>query len=269
MRVTSWLSIVSCLPLAAQAAPPAAAAKPARTTAYVEIDYAKVERRIAKEPGYVAEPRYAMFVFDLAGSHRVWMVADKSQPAAPYYDVLHVDLDGDGDLTEAGERFTGKLDEKAAAAGMAMAIRVGDIRVPGTDLVHAKFLVSTAPKQDRSGFWFRMYWAGKHEMSGGYGATGLDTTTWGASPATAPIFRPCPFGPLSFATWGDATIGLRPGQLTHVNVIVGNAGSGPNTLAVVDENFLDLERDELSVTVIASDRDGKPVQETTRILKHC
>lgn len=249
------------LPLLAQAPP--------KATTYVEVDYAKVERRIRKEPVWVGEPRYALFVFDLAGDFRVWMVADKSTKDAPYHDVLYVDLDGDGDLTGAGERFTGKFDEKAAAAGMAMTIRVGDIRVPGTDLVHTKFLVSTAPKKDRSGFWFRMQWAGKHEMSGGYGATGIDTTAWGASAATAPIFRPCPVGPLSFATWGDRDIELRPGQATKVNVLVGNAGSGPDTLAVVDEHFVDLERDELTVTVIASDRDGKPVRETSRIREHC
>ena len=54
---------------------------------------------------------------------------------------------------------------------------------------------------------------------------------------------PCPHGPLSFATWGSDQIVLRPGSETHVNVIAGNRGHGPDTLAVVDENFLDLERD--------------------------
>lgn len=267
MRALAGSSLLCCLPLVAQAAP--LPTPPDAPAGYVEVDYTKIDRRIAREPAYTAEPRYALFVFDLAGKHRVWMVADKSRKDAPYHDVLYVDLDGDGDLTEAGERFTGALDERAAAAGMAMTIRVGDIRVPGTDLVHTKFLVSTAPKKDRSGFWFRMQWAGKHEMSGGYGATGIDTTSWGAAAASAPIFRPCPVGPLSFATWGDRDIELRPGQATKVNVIVGNAGSGPDTLAVVDEHFVDLERDELTVTVIASDRDGKPVRETSRIREHC
>ncbi len=254
------VSFVFVLPLVAQTA-----ADPG----YVEVDYTKVERRLAKEPKYVAQPRYALFVFDLAGKHRVCMVADKSTADARYYDVLHVDLDGDGDLTEVGERFSGKLDESKAPAGMAMAIRVGDVRVPGTELVHTKFLLSTSPKEGRTGFWFRMSWAGKHEMSGGYGPTGLDTTTWGSSPANAPIFRPCPVGPLRFGTWGDAAIELPSGGDVHLNVIAGNAGAGPNTLAVVDENFLNLERDELTVTVLAKDAKGEPVHATTRIKKHC
>jgi hypothetical protein len=259
----SWFLAVACsslVPLAAQGAPAAAG--------YVEVDYTKVERTIAKAPDFVA-PRYALFVLDLAGKFRVWMVADKSTRDAKHHDVLYVDLNGNGDLTEPGERFTGKYDAKAAAAGMGLTIRVGDIRVPGTDLVHTNFLLSTTPKQDRGGFWFRMNWAGKHEVSGGYGLAGLDTTKWSDSLAKAPIFRPCPVGTLTFATWGDEALEFEAGSSPKINVIVGNAGSGPDTLAVVDENFVDLQKDELLVTVIAKDEKGAVVQQTSRILEHC
>ena len=252
--------LLPCLPLLAQdSAPPR----------YVEVDFAKVERRLTTEPPYVAAPRYAMFVFDLAGAHRAWAVVDKSAKEAPFYDVLYLDLDADGDLTEPGERFVGKRDPKYADAGLEMAIRIAEIRVPGTALVHKNFLLATAPKKDRTGFWFRMHWAGLHEMSGGYGPTGINTTTWAESAAQAKIFRPCPFGPLHFATWGDEAIVLQPGAAAHINVIAGNRGSGPDTLAVVDEKFLDLEADELTVTVIAKDANGQPVTETSRIKKHC
>lgn len=239
-----------------------------KPTNYVEVDQAKIERTVRRAPECL-EPRYALFVLDLTGSFRVWMIAAKSDKDVPYHDVLYVDLDGDGDLTRPAERFVGKLDDSLAAAGMAMTIRVGDIKVPGTDLVHTKFLLSTAPKQGRRGFWFRMQWAGKYEMSGGYGAVGIDTTTWAASIDKAPIFRPCPVGPLAFATWGDEVIELQPGQATKVNVIVGNPGSGPDTLAVVDEHFLDLAKDELLVTVVAKNQRGEVVQETSRIQEHC
>ena len=239
------------------------------TARYVPVDLAKVERRVTKEPAYVAAPRYAMFVFDLAGAHRVMAVVDKSAKDAPFYDVLYLDLDADGDLTEAGERFAGKRDPNYAGAGMEMSIRVPEIRVPGTALVHKAFLLSTSPKKDRTGFWFRMKWDGKYEMSGGYGSTGIDTTTWSASVAEAKVFRPCPLGPLHFATWGDPVLELKPGAAVHLNVIAGNLGSGPDTLAVVDEFFLDLEKDELTVTVIAKNSKGEEVTETSRIKKHC
>lgn len=254
------VSLLSGLPLFAQAPAPAR---------YVEVDYSKVERRLAKEPTYIAQPLYAMFVLDLAGAYRVVAVADKSAPEAPFYDVLYLDLDADGDLTEPGERFAGVRDPKYAAAGLEMAFRIGQIPVPGTALVHKKFLLSTAPKKDRSGFWFQMLWDGQREMSGGYGLLGMNTTAWSQSLAKAPILRPCPLGPLHFASWGDDPIELKPGGETHVNVIAGNIGSGPDTLCVVDENFLDLQRDELTVTVIAKDKKGETVTESSRIKKHC
>lgn len=242
---------------------------PAQAATYRDVDYGKLDRHLRKEPAYVAPPLYALFVLDLAGDFRVWCVLDKSRPDLAYHDVLYIDLDGDGDLTEPGEKFTGTYDEKGAAAGMALAIRVGDIAVPGTDLVHTKFLVSTVRKQDRKGVWFRMNWAGRQEMSGGYGRLGMNTTAWRPTAAEAPVIRPCPDGPLSFATWGDDEIALSPGSFAHVNVIAGNAGSGPDTLAVVDEKFLDLERDELWVTVVAKDASGNEVTEASRITSHC
>lgn len=258
MRVA--LLVCAGLPLLAQQAP--------KPSPYVEVDYAKVERTIAKEPAYVAVPRYALFVLDPAGTFRTWAVVDRSAPDARFYDVLYFDLDGDGDLTESGERFTGVHRPDGAPAGIEMTFKIPEIRVPGSNLVHTKFWLSTAPKKDRSGFWFQMYWGGKTEMSGGYGRTGSNTTAWGTSVAAAPIFRPCPDGVLTFATWSELPE-LRPGGEGHLNVIVGNPGSGPDTLAVVDENFLDLKRDELLVTVVAQDRDGKPVQATSRIQEHC
>ncbi len=160
-----------------------------------------------------------------------------------------------------GKRFVGTRDADLAAAGLELTIRIGEIRVPGTALVHKDFLLSTSPKAGCQGFWFRMQWDGEQEMSGGYGPTGMNTTIWSESPEEAPILRPCPLGPLSFATWGDPVIGLPAGGATKVNVVVGNAGSGPDTLAVVGEHFLDLTRDELLVTVIAQDAQGQTVTE--------
>lgn len=236
---------------------------------YREIDYAKIDRPLLEEPDYVAEPRYALFVFGPAGQARMWAVLDKTDAALAYYDVLYLDRNCDRKLTDDGERFVGKWDERMAKAGMAVAIRIGELPVPGTDLVHTDFLVSTVRKAGRSGIWFRMQWNGEQEISGGYGATGMDVTEWSPKKATAPVLRPNPTGPLSFALWGDERVELKIGGSTHVNVIAGNRGSGPDTLAVVDEDFLDLVLDELRVTVIARDEDGEEVRTITRITEHC
>jgi len=235
---------------------------------FAEVDYGQIDRSIAKEPAYISTPRYALFLLDPAGRFRVWAVADKSKDAK-YPDILYMDLDGDGDLTEEGERFEGRADPKLAAAGMEMTIRVGDIAVPGTKIVHTKFLVSTSPKEGRKGFWFRMMWDGKTEVSGGYAPVGIDTTEWAASAAAAPILRPTPLGPLSFAIWGSHTCELKIGGDTHISLVAGSLGSGPDTLGALDENFLDLGKDEIKVTVIAKDMDGGEVKTTSRIKGHC
>jgi hypothetical protein len=236
-------------------------------TAYVEIDYSTLEKKIAKEPAYVAQPLYALFVLDDAGKFRAWAVLDKSKKDLAYYDVLYFDKNGDGDLTAPGKRFTSKYDESQKAYGMALEIVVGDVPVPGTDVVHKNFRVSTVMKAGWKGFWTGLDWAGKGEVSGGYGACGYDLTVWSESAAKAPVLRFSPNGPLSFGIWGDGKLGL--GGATRVSLIVGNKGSGPDTLSVVDDNFLTPGKDRIFATVIAKDANGKEVRAKTEIKGHC
>jgi hypothetical protein len=196
-------------------------------------------------------------------------VFDKSTADAPYYDVLYFDKNGDGDLTAPGERFVGKRDAKLAEAGLEMLIRVGDVPVPGTARVHEGLRFSTSPKAGRKGFWFDMSWQGATEVSGTYGLVGIDTAEFADSPEHAAIVTPDPSGVLAFGLWMEAPVELTIGAATHLSLIAGNPGVGPNALAAVDEKFIDLEKDELIATVVAQDAKGAVVETTTRIRKHC
>jgi hypothetical protein len=83
MKMTlSVLATASLLP---------AVAAPARAA-----DLAKLDRSIVKEPAYVSSPRYCLLVFGPEAAKRVWLVIDG--------DFLYVDRNGNGDLTEPGER---------------------------------------------------------------------------------------------------------------------------------------------------------------------
>jgi hypothetical protein len=113
-----------------------------------------------------------------------------------------------------------------------------------------------------------MKWDGKVEVSGGYHRTGYDTTKWASSAKSAPILWPNPHAQLTFGIWGD-TPTLAIGQAIKVNFLVGNWGSGPDTLCVVDENFLAPGKDRLYATVIARDRTGQPVSAKSEIKGHC
>ena len=245
------------------------AAAPARPPGATDPDLSKIERRIAKEPKYVAAPRYALFVLDEEAAFRVWAVFDKSTPDAPFYDVLYFDKNGDGDLTDPAERFVGKRDPSLAPAGLEMQVKVGDVAVPGTKLVHRGLRFSTSPKEGRVGFWFEMKWNGGTEVSGTYGPAGIDTAEFADSPQKAAIIHPDPNGTLAFALYGQKPVELKIGGESHVAVLVGNPGLGKDALAVVDESFLDLVKDQLLATVIAKDAEGREVTTTTRITHHC
>jgi hypothetical protein len=58
----------------------------------------KIDRSIRKEPAYQSKsPKYCLLVFGPEAAARVWLVLDG--------DTLYVDRNGNGDLTEDGERI--------------------------------------------------------------------------------------------------------------------------------------------------------------------
>jgi hypothetical protein len=68
-----------------------------------------VDRRIQKQPEYHAKrPLYELFVVGQAAQKRIWMVLDHSKPTVERYDLMYVDLNADGDLTEPTELVVGQ-----------------------------------------------------------------------------------------------------------------------------------------------------------------
>lgn len=59
-------------------------------------DLTKIDRTIQKEPSYQGKPKYCLLVFGAEAKTRVWLVVDG--------DVLYVDRNGNGDLTERDEK---------------------------------------------------------------------------------------------------------------------------------------------------------------------
>ena len=69
------------------------------------VDYDKVERRLVKEPAYQSKkPGYALVLFGPDARLAVWVVLDG--------EAVYVDRNGNGDLTDAGERFAKEADCK-------------------------------------------------------------------------------------------------------------------------------------------------------------
>jgi hypothetical protein len=69
----------------------------------VAVDYGEVPRPLLQEPDYRADsPEYALLLFGPRADLRVWMVLDR--------DAVYLDRNGDGDLTQDGERFASSDD---------------------------------------------------------------------------------------------------------------------------------------------------------------
>jgi hypothetical protein len=63
-------------------------------------DLSKLDRTIGKEPGYQNKPGYCLLAFGPEAKTRVWLVRDG--------EMIYLDRNGNGDLTEPGERVNGK-----------------------------------------------------------------------------------------------------------------------------------------------------------------
>jgi hypothetical protein len=99
-------------------------------------DLTKVDRSIAKEPAYESKDvRYCLLVFGEEAKTRVWLVQDGV--------TLYVDCNGNGDLTEEGERIAATKGEYTTPAIGRCSFEAGDI-IDGP-LVHKNLRVEVAP----------------------------------------------------------------------------------------------------------------------------
>jgi hypothetical protein len=64
------------------------------------VDLSKIDRKIVKEPVYTSQPKYCLLVLGPEARTRVWLVQDG--------ETLYVDRNGNGDLTEEGEKVVGQ-----------------------------------------------------------------------------------------------------------------------------------------------------------------
>lgn len=224
------------------------------------IDFAAVSRAITKEPKYVATPRYGMFLFEPRGEQRglqrMWLVLDKSAPDEESYDVLYVDHDGDGVLGEEGERYTGVPKDDGRK------FEVGELKQPGTDVVHTEFVLSWTKASVR----FRMLWRGETLTMGSYGPYRETYASFGTSPAEATLFVPGYDRPLEFEHWMCDK--LRAGAANDFKVFVGARGSQRGAFSCGDQNLLPKGEHAIA-TLVYTDEEGKEQRVRSELHERC
>jgi hypothetical protein len=84
-------------------------------------DLTKIERTIRKEPAYQSKtPRYCLLVFGPEAKTRVWLVLDGK--------TLYVDRNGNGDLTEDGEKVSSTKEGQTILGEDVYTFAVGELR---------------------------------------------------------------------------------------------------------------------------------------------
>lgn len=84
------------------------------------VDLKKIDRTIAKEPKYQTKaPKYCLLVFGAEAKTRVWLVQDGA--------TLYVDRNGNGDLTEPGEKVEAQAGDGTDPTQNIYTFEAGDI----------------------------------------------------------------------------------------------------------------------------------------------
>jgi hypothetical protein len=185
-------------------------------------DLTKIDRTIAKEPAYQSKtPKYGLLVFGPEAKSRAWVVLDG--------DILYVDRNCNGDLTEAGERLVIKNPKRNRGKkkpGMSNA--VDSVHVVITDLGGAKHRLT-----------FRLTSTGigidaKCHGSQYVGSTYRDDLVFASRPQDAPIVHLN--GPLTLRLV-EPPRQWSPGERVDLVVLFGTPGLGKGTFAYMIQSF--------------------------------
>jgi hypothetical protein len=171
------------------------------------IDLSKIDRTILKQPVYQSKsPKYCLLVFGLKAKTRVWLVLDG--------DVLYVDRNHNGDLTEPNERLFLK-EVKHKGIPTYKVCRVGDLTEEDGKTIHRDLRVTLIGFKDGR----PEYLAISVKIEGKYlMLTRIELNGAPSSPDRAPIrhFN----GPLTVLLYGGAEL-VRGDEPARLAVVIG------------------------------------------------
>ena len=213
------------------------------------ISLSKIDRRLTQEPSYAAQVRlYGLVVFGPEAKTRVWMVLDKSEPGVDVYDVLYADLNGDGDLTQASERFVAD-----SANTLTSQFRLPDFTDTDTGITHTDFSLR-AKRGSQPIFMISVMWRGELKFGGGYAPDPeYGYMRFASAPEQAPIVWINGDGPFRFQRWYSGE--LRIGSADDFKVFLGQQGVGEHSFASFQCHALPPDEPVLA-TLIYQDTDG-------------
>jgi hypothetical protein len=211
-------------------------------------DLAQLDRRIAREPHYTARmPLYGLLAFGPRAEKHVWLVLDRSRADAPFYDVLYVNRNADGNLTAPDARLAGTVEKDSTL------FKLPEFRDPATGQVHTAFSVRVEGREAPT-VMVGLKWQGKRRMGGGYPTDASDYMHFAPRPDRAPVLWFQGDGPFRFQPWHSSQ--LTVGDEDEFRVFIGQVGWGPASFCCFQEHVLPTN-EAVSATLIYRDRDGR------------
>lgn len=248
-------------------------------------DLSKIERRIAKEPTYASKaPQYALLVLGLEAKDRVWLVKDG--------DALYVDRNGNGDLTDAGERLLPKKPRQGMQEDE-RSYELDSLTLGGRK--HENLRVSITPLKR----WLVQEYASRPDMQAAFKKNPKAEVLLVTLDVEAPHIKANgtvrtmagtldPDGPLVWADRSDEApivhlagpLGvvfastrptIRRGRSTEFMLVVGSPGKGPGTYsAVAYQDVLPEEvRPVAEITFAPGRAGGEPVKKRFEFKDRC
>ncbi len=211
---------------------------------------------------------YGLLVFGPEAEKRVWMVLDKSKSDATRYDVLYVNVNANGDLTEAGERLV--LGDNGQDAGGEQRFRLAEFKDPATGEKHTGFSVRLSggtSQDDPPNVMVSLKWRDKFKMAGGYPEDpDSGYMKFAEKPADAPIVWADGDGPYRFQRWyGDK---LTIGAADDLKVFVGQPGRGNSTFWAFTDHYLP-EGEGVQATLVYRDAADKEQRAVCELKERC
>jgi hypothetical protein len=227
-----------------------------------EFDLSKLDRTIAKQPPYHAEqPLFGLAVIGSSAHNRVWMVLDKSQSSADHYDLLYADLNGNGDLTEPGERFH----QKPSATGR-VKFDLPDFTDAQSGETHTEFYLTVSDREPKTQM-VSLKWRGEHKFGGGYPEDPADGyMQFATTPDDAPIAHLNGNGPFQFQRWYSSEFQI--GSADDLKLFLGLPGVGNSSFTAFQRHVLQ-EGEPVLATLIYLDQDGQERTTDFKLKERC
>jgi hypothetical protein len=219
-------------------------------------DLSRVDHTIKKEPVYRSKPKYGLLVLGPEAKVRIWLVLDG--------DTLYVDRNGNGDLTEAGERVRIKTPDRDPAAFEEVEITAAGLPVrPRLEVwawnwfdlrFHNK--ANLEPSLD-------VTWVGQQR----YGAWGDERgpLTFATRPQDAPVVHVG--GPLQMGFEVRRPLEKVGDRTYKLSAAVGTPGLGPGTFAHLKYNVIPAGVHPRAVLEFPNRKAGHPPVRVEMVLK--